>query len=488
VPPVVWEGLARGVSGAASSWCSSCAPRPHWIHPPETQDHRGLEGRGRWCAGCMGLLRGETRDLLRPLVESPRCVWATLFLVQLSYCVWHVLAKKALLQGFSPLVLALYRELLACLLLHGMAFVFDGGLPWARLSRRDLITMAYLGIFSYGNVVGFIVALDYITAFNSSLLHPSIPVFAAAFGWAMGVESLSGRAWAGVTVCAIGAVVVIVWGVREDPTPTSNDDGEDDDSGSGSGGVVLGNIILLVQCVSLALLLVFEKPVLERLPPISVTACYYSFAAVYTAVTTLAAVPPSAEEYLIETRAEWVALVYGSTVSVAFIYTALSWATKRTSPSTVAVSMTLQPPLNAALSVLFLGRTIFTTGEVLGGVLIVIGLLVTVRYQAQGEEEGGLTKETRLMNSSATNSWRSKGGEDEIHRWGALPNEVLSGEDEGEESGEQRCTSNDILLVEQRFEVGADQGGGGASQGLVVIESKREENEDSEVGDWRRKR
>ena len=38
--------------------------------------------------------------------------------------------------------------------------------------------------------------------------------------------------------------------------------------------------------------------------------------------------------------------------------------------------MTLQPPLNAVLSVLFMGRTMFSGGEVVGGAFIVAGLLV----------------------------------------------------------------------------------------------------------------
>jgi len=48
-------------------------------------------------------------------------VWLVLGLVQLCYCLWHVLAKRALLAGGHPLVLAFYRELLACLCMYALA-------------------------------------------------------------------------------------------------------------------------------------------------------------------------------------------------------------------------------------------------------------------------------------------------------------------------------------------------------------------------------
>ena len=39
--------------------------------------------------------------------------------------------------------------------------------------------------------IGFIFALENITAFNAALLHPTIPVFAAVIGVIIGVEVLN---------------------------------------------------------------------------------------------------------------------------------------------------------------------------------------------------------------------------------------------------------------------------------------------------------
>ena len=76
----------------------------------------------------------------------------------------------------------------------------------------------------------------------------------------------------------------------------------------------------------------------------------------------------------------------GAVVGVSFVYVALAWATQRTTPSTTAITMTLQPPLNALLSVMFLHRTSFSWGELLGGVLVMAGLVVTASQQGASDK------------------------------------------------------------------------------------------------------
>ena len=303
-----------------------------------------------------------------------RLVWAVLALVQLSYCIWHVLAKRALMSGTHPLVLAFYREILAVSCMHALAWRLDGRNPWNGFYRSDLKFYLILGVFSFGNIVGFIVALFYITSFNSALLHPSIPVFAAVIGSILGVERMTSAKGAGIGLCALGAVVTVVWGVTADTT-----EGSDPDK------VVFGNVILLLQCASMAALLVLSKKELSRgAPPTTLTARYYTFASLLTLLTAMCAVPPWSSEHnygIASSNEAVVAVLYGGVVSVTFVYCAFSWATKNSNPTTSALSMTLQPPFNAVLSVIFMGRTYFSAGEIVGGIFVVAGLILTVKAQ-----------------------------------------------------------------------------------------------------------
>ena len=121
----------------------------------------------------------------------------------------------------------------------------------ASVSRRDARRLVLLGLLGFGNIYGFIVALSYVTAFNSALLHPVIPVFAAGIAIATRVEGVSLRKLAGVCVSAGGALVVVVWGVREDH-------GGERNTGATSHGVIVGNCVLVGQCVCMS--------ALQRLP------------------------------------------------------------------------------------------------------------------------------------------------------------------------------------------------------------------------------
>ncbi|KAJ8611020.1 hypothetical protein CTAYLR_007066 [Chrysophaeum taylorii] len=302
--------------------------------------------------------------------------WAALFVVQLSYCVWHVLGKAALNGGMSPFVLALYRQGGACLCMVFLSRVVDGRGEVRRLRslpRYELFRVAVLGFLGFGNIFGFIVALSYVTSFNSALLHPIIPVVSFAAAAASGVEKLDLRRGFGVLLSAGGALVVVVFGVSED---------HDSEGGSKTSrrDVFIGNAYLLGQCVCMGVLLVLQKSLLRTtgIPPTTLTLVYNVIAAALSGVCTLSSVGFEKRVYEFHRWIEVVATLYGAIFGICLIYVLLGWATHRAGPTLVSLSMTLQGPLNALLACIFLGRRSFTVGEVGGGALIALGLAVTV--------------------------------------------------------------------------------------------------------------
>lgn len=307
-------------------------------------------------------------------------VWAVLFSTQLAYCIWHVLAKKALLDGFHPLTLAMYRELIACPVMHLLAWRNDKQPVWMSLQLSDLPFFLLMGVFSFCNVVGFIMALEFITAFNSTLLHPTIPVFAAFLGIVVGVEPMSTLKAFGIVVCGIGSVIVTLWGVRVDEGEIGYNH-----------NYIMGNAILMGQCLSMAALLVMLKVALKRLPPTTISATHYTVAMVLTSGTTLILVQDK-ERYEVQGALQWSAVLIGAFVGVTYVSIALAWVTRRTSAATAAVSMTLQPVLGAILSVAFMGRTGFSWGELLGGLFVILGLIavaisITVTKADENDDE-----------------------------------------------------------------------------------------------------
>lgn len=203
-----------------------------------------------------------------------------------------------------------------------------------------------------------------------------IPVIAAAAAAAMGVETLTLRKAVGVCCSALGAAVVVAFGVSGDGGGEANPD-------SSKASVVVGNLILLGQCVCMGVLLVLQKSLMSStgLPPTTTTFFYNVIAALISLVATPILVGGDVASYRFTTWQPLLATLYGAVFGLCFIYVVLGWATARTSPTIVSLSMTLQPPLNALLSVLFMGRTSFTFGEVCGGLLISAGLVVTVAFR-----------------------------------------------------------------------------------------------------------
>lgn len=78
----------------------------------------------------------------------------------------------------------------------------------------------------------------------------------------------------------------------------------------------------------------------------------------------------------------WLGLGYATIFSTLYAYNAYSWAGKRVSPAITTVYNTLQPVGTSVLSVIFLHHTV-TLPEIVGGLLVMIGLIITVYGRQQ---------------------------------------------------------------------------------------------------------
>ena len=73
----------------------------------------------------------------------------------------------------------------------------------------------------------------------------------------------------------------------------------------------------------------------------------------------------------------WLALAYACIFATVYAYNGYSWAGKRVSPAITTIYNTLQPVGTSVLSLIFMG-TVITLPEIVGGLLVMIGLIVTV--------------------------------------------------------------------------------------------------------------
>jgi drug/metabolite transporter (DMT)-like permease len=281
-----------------------------------------------------------------------------LLLVQVCFGGFHVVAKS-LLSGaaaIAPLAVVGLRVAIATPILVGMAWQHDRRLDGARLpAGRDLLRLAFLGSLGVtANQILFILGLRYTTASNASILMTCLPVFAVAAGAMLGIETIGPRRAAGIALAVAGALVMV------NPMRFSS-----------SGKMGVGNLLILGNCLSYALFLVFQRPILRRLPWRTVIAGSFVFGG---SAVFLASLPALSDLRFREVPATaWMGVLYIAVFGTVVAYALNTWAVRRSSPALVAAYGMLQPVVTATLAATFLGETL-GWAEGIGFALIVAGL------------------------------------------------------------------------------------------------------------------
>mmetsp|Transcript_14963 Transcript_14963/g.26903 ORF Transcript_14963/g.26903 Transcript_14963/m.26903 type:complete len:386 (+) Transcript_14963:121-1278(+) len=287
----------------------------------------------------------------------PLLVWPVLVAIQFLFAGWHVLGKLAFSAGCNPFVFALYRELLAS------TFMWIGALVWDGLivpHRRHVWLILLMGSMSFVNVVFSAVALDMVSAPNVAMLQPVVPVFALMISIVLKIEILTWVKALGMVVSVSGALLLVFW--------TTEDSGE-------SRQILLGNILLVCQCIAGSLLVVLFKFVIGSYPHVTITAWYYSFGTLLSAIT-VGVVVSDREDFNIRQREVWLAIAYAFLFATVFNYIAMTWTSKHVNPSVTTGFLTLQPVATVILSSIFLSFQP-KLPHLAAAVAVVVGLLVT---------------------------------------------------------------------------------------------------------------
>jgi drug/metabolite transporter (DMT)-like permease len=269
-------------------------------------------------------------------------------------------ATRLVLDHVPPATLALLRLVLGGLVLVALGRRAGGLRRMTRGDRGRVIAMGVIG-FAAAFALGHWGLLRS-TATNAALLIVVEPITLLVLGpWLLG-ERLSARERAGAALAVTGAVLVVVNGVP---------------------GVSVqivphwrGDLLLALSGVAYAAYSLLGRPVLARHPPLAVTR--------HSLLWGLPAVLPLAGmEWLQGQRPSFTTGAVLGTLYLAVVITALgyllwNWALERVPASRAAIFLNAQPVVGAALGVLGLGEAL-TAFTAAGGVLVVAGLLLTVR-------------------------------------------------------------------------------------------------------------
>jgi drug/metabolite transporter (DMT)-like permease len=242
------------------------------------------------------------------------------------------------------------------------------------IQPQHIIRFIFLGFCSFTSVVGTIICLQYISATRYALFQVTVPCIGTVISIAIGFETLTIVKGCGVIVSVAGAILIEAWKTGSTSDHESNP--------------TLGTIIVSIQVLAFACLIVFQKPLVEYYDPAYVTFLYYSIGALFTVILCVC----WESRFTVDSfrfnglLLPWLGVVYAAIFATLYVYNAYAWAGKRLPPTILAVYSTLQPVGTAILSLIVFGEVI-SVSEVVGGLLVVIGLVMTVYGKRSNEIE-----------------------------------------------------------------------------------------------------
>jgi drug/metabolite transporter (DMT)-like permease len=256
----------------------------------------------------------------------------------------------------DPLTLGAFRFGIGGLLLLPMALAQNG--RWPRPS--DWPGVLGLGCLFFGLFpVLFNAALAWTTAARGALALSTLPLLTMLTAALLGVEALGGRKTIGVLIAMVGVAIALLAGLRDAPA-----------------GAWRGDLLMVGAAMCMALYNVWSKPFIRRSGALPFTTLGMTVGAVCLAIAA-AAQNELADVAQLE-AGQWIAVLYLGIFGGAVTFWLWSYALLHTTPTRVAVAVTVNPVAAAAVGAGILNEPLHWNLAVgLAAVLAGIWLAVT---------------------------------------------------------------------------------------------------------------
>lgn len=264
-----------------------------------------------------------------------------------------VAATRLLAGAIDPIALGAIRFAGGFLILLPIALVGDRRWP----PRQDWPASIGLGVLFFAVFpVLFNASLIYTTAARGALALASAPLMTMLAAALLGIEPLTARKTIGVAIAMAGVAIALATGLSEAPP-----------------GAWRGDLLMAAAAFCMALYNVWSRPFIDRSGPIPFTALGMGVGAASLLVLSLAHGGLGAAARL--DAAQWLACAYLAVVCGALIFFLWAYALGRTTPTLVAVSVTVNPVTASIVGLVLLGEPI-GGNLVLGLAAVLLGIAV----------------------------------------------------------------------------------------------------------------
>ena len=266
----------------------------------------------------------------------------------------NVVAVKAAIADVPPVLFAFFRFGAAFLVLLAFLRWREGSVS---LPRRDVIPIALLGLAGFGVYQDlWASALGQTTAANSALLTAATPVSTMLIAAAVGSDTLSPAKAIGAAISFAGAIGVVAA-----------------THGFGLTGASAGDLMTLAATVCWACYVSFGAPVLQRHSPLRTATWAIGFGCLGMLPLALFELPQLVPAHV---GPGTIGLfLYCALLPAAAANVVVFAAIKVLGPTRVMLFQFLVPAFAVVMAWFFLGEAI-VSGQILGGLVIVFGILV----------------------------------------------------------------------------------------------------------------
>ncbi|MEP4378171.1 MAG: DMT family transporter [Alphaproteobacteria bacterium] len=269
----------------------------------------------------------------------------------------------------DPLTITILRLGIGAAVLLPLALVFARG--WPR--GREFWIVIGFGVLIFG--VGQLLvsaSLAYTTAARGGILASTVPFMTLALAAGIRAEQLTWLKVAGVGVATLG-VGFALW----------------QDASAIPGGW-RGDLLMFASSLMLSIYNVATRRIIRRYPPLIFVICNLLPGAVFLGIvgTLTGTISAASFANVVATQDGILAVLYIGVVGSAFTYFLWLWALRHTSPTRVAIGLTMNPVGALVAAVIVLGETV-TFGVWVGLICIVGGILAT-NWRLQDRDGDGV--------------------------------------------------------------------------------------------------
>ncbi|MCU0504443.1 MAG: DMT family transporter [Chloroflexi bacterium] len=277
-------------------------------------------------------------------------------LVMLIWAANYVVVKAAV-GAVPPTGFNFLRLVIGAIALFGFLRLAGGPIL---LARRDMLAMAGLGAIGFSLYqVLWGTALTTTTAGDSALIIGASPAIIAVVAAALGVDRFTWNKTAGALVALGGVGLVVASG-----------------SGLSLGDIGAGDLLTLGAATCWALYVAVGTPIFTRVRPAASAAWGIASGALWLVPFGVADIAGHADAYL--QPVPLLAVLFSGLLAVALSQVLVMRAVPALGPIRFANYQFMLPPMAVVLGAVALGEAI-RPGEVVGGAVIVVGILLARR-------------------------------------------------------------------------------------------------------------